>query len=162
MSTASTASTATADAPAFQTGHIGLNVTDLDRSTDFYQSVFGFQVVNESKDAERRFVFLGDGTRLVLTLWQQAEEAFSPRQSGLHHLAFQVDTIAQVKAAEERLRALNAHIYHGGIVPHAEGAQSGGVFFADPDGTRLEIYAPSGANEEGTAPVADGPTCGFF
>ena len=52
-------------------------------------------------------------------------------------------------------------LHHGGIVPHGEGASSGGIFFEDPDGTRLEIYAPAGAN---TAPAPSGtaPTCGFF
>ncbi|MES2462541.1 MAG: VOC family protein, partial [Armatimonadota bacterium] len=37
---------------------------------------------------------------------------------------------------------------------------SGGLFFEDPDGTRLEIYAPSGV--EGTVPTSGAPTCGFF
>jgi hypothetical protein len=35
------------------------------------------------------------------------------------------------------------------------------VFFTDPDGTRLEVYAPSGA-EGATAPAGAAPTCGFF
>lgn len=45
-------------------------------------------------------------------------------------------------------------------MPHREGAQSGGIFFEDPDGTRLEIYAKDGAS--GAAPVTGAPTCGFF
>ena len=155
-------SAAPANAAGFQTGHVGLNVTDLDRSAAFYRAVFGFDVMNEGSDPQRRFVFLGDGARLVLTLWQQAEGAFSSRHAGLHHLSFQVDDIEQVRAAERRLRVLGAPLYHGGIVPHAEGAQSGGVFFADPDGTRLEIYAPSGVDEDAAAPTAGAPTCGFF
>jgi hypothetical protein len=52
-------------------------------------------------------------------------------------------------------------IYHGGIVPHREGADSGGLFFQDPDGIRLEIFAPAGAGRT-PAPHGDGPTCGFF
>ena len=33
-----------------QTGHVGLNVSDLDRSKGFYQQVFGFEVwVNPRK-----------------------------------------------------------------------------------------------------------------
>lgn len=40
--------------------------------------------------------------------------------------------------------------------PHAEGAQSGGVFFEDPDGIRLEIYAPNGAGDQ-TAPTPGAP-----
>ena len=40
-----------------------------------------------------------------------------------------------------------------------EGAASGGLFFTDPDGLRLEPYAPSGI--QGEAPVSGAPTCGF-
>ena len=68
-----------------------------------------------------------------------------PALAGLHHLAFQADAIEEVRAAEERLRALGADFAYEGVVAHGEGAASGGIFFHDPDGTRLEIYAPSGA-----------------
>lgn len=47
-----------------QTGHIGLNVTDLDRSTAFYRSVLGLELVKEGTDPERRFAFLGRDGRL--------------------------------------------------------------------------------------------------
>ncbi len=151
--------------PAFlatmQTGHIGLNVTDLARSRDFYTRAFGLNVMHESHEEGRAFVFLGDGKRLVLTLWQQGEGAFSPGVPGLHHLSFQVNSIEAVREAEGRLRGLDAHFFHEGIVPHSEGGASGGIFFADPDGIRLEIYAPSGA-EGITAPTPGAPTCGFF
>ncbi len=44
---------------------------------------------------------------------------------------------------------MNVPFIYDGIVPHAEGAQSGGIFFEDPDGIRLEIYAPNGAADHG-------------
>ena len=52
-------------------------------------------------------------------------------------------------------------LVYDGVVPHGEGASSGGVFFTDPDGIRLEIYAPSGA-DTAPAPTQGAPTCGFF
>lgn len=38
----------TAATPALQAGHVGLNVTDLGRSTSFYAQVFGLDVLGES------------------------------------------------------------------------------------------------------------------
>lgn len=69
-----------------------------------------------------------------------------------------------VRAAEARVRDAGAEVLHGGVVPHQEGASSGGIFFTDPDGTRIEIYSATGADVVGAhaAPFGDAPTCGFF
>lgn len=141
------------------TAHIGINVTDLERSKEFYGEVFGLSTMGGSDDAPRRFAFLGDGTNIVLTLWEQSEGRFERNRPGLHHLSFMVPSIERVHEAEKKLLLRGATFAYDGVVPHAEGRHSGGIFFEDPDGSRLEIFAPEGA--EGTAPT-DGPACGFF
>jgi lactoylglutathione lyase len=145
-----------------KTGHVGLNVPDVARAVPFYTGVFEWEVLSESTDAGKRYAFLGDGDGIVVTLWEQSDGAFAADQPGLHHLAFQVGAIDEVEAAEARVRELGGSIQHGGIVPHAEGARSGGIFFTDPDGIRLEIYAGDGAHDHGPAPAGAAPTCGFF
>ena len=144
-----------------QTGHVGLNVTDLGRSKAFYREVFGFEAMLESAEEGRRFVFLGDGEKLILTLWEQSEGSFGTGRPGLHHLSFEVPSVDEVRAYEEKLGAVGADFLYEGVVPHAEGAPSGGIFFRDPDGIRLEIYAPTGAEAE-AVPVEGAPACGFF
>lgn len=143
-----------------QTGHIGLNVTNLDRSLEFYRSVLGFETMARSNEAGKRFAFLGDGERLVLTLWEQSEGRFDATSPGLHHLSFQVPAMEDVERALAALRARNVPLIYPEVVAHAEGAASGGIFFEDPDGTRLEIFAASGA--DGNSAPSDGPSCGFF
>jgi lactoylglutathione lyase len=145
----------------FTPGHIGLNVRDLARSKRFYQDVFGFDLAGESNDEGRIFVFLAQNNAIVLTLWQQTDESFATNRAGLHHLAFQVDSIERVKEAEQRLRQLGVVIHYGGVTAHAEGADSGAVYFDDPDGIRLEICAPTGASHS-PAPNSGAPACGFF
>ncbi|HEX6568969.1 MAG TPA: VOC family protein [Acidimicrobiales bacterium] len=154
--------TATTPVPtALTTGHVGVNVVDLDRSLAFYRHVFGFELAAEGAEEGRRWAFLASGGRLLVTLWQQSEGRFSPSAPGLHHLSFEVASIDEVRATEARLREVEAEFVYEGIVPHAESASSGGIYFTDPDGTRLELYAPTGA-ETGTAPSGTAPTCGFF
>lgn len=144
-----------------ETGHIGLNVSDLGKSLNFYREIFGLKVVGESSEAGREFAFLGDGERIVLTLWKQSEARFDAKRSGLHHLSFEVKSIEQVREAERRARQAGAAFLQEGIVAHAEGSSSGGIFFEDPDGIRLEIYTPTGAeNYKASTPGA--PSCGFF
>jgi len=153
--------TTTSGPTALKTGHVGLNVTDLDRSKNFYSAVLGLQVQAEGDDPERRWAFLGRDGQLLVTLWQQASGRFSPATPGLHHLSFQVDSIEEVRAVQDTLDALSAEFAYDGVVPHGEGMASGGIYFADPDGTRLEVYAPSGA-DVAPAPTSGAPTCGFF
>ncbi|MEU2040867.1 VOC family protein [Nocardia niwae] len=148
-------------APRLATGHVGLNVSDLDRSVDFYRRALGFDQLAASADDQRRWAFLGADGKLVVTLWEQSDGAFSTDTPGLHHLSFQVDSIDQVRAVERVLRELSVAFAHDGVVAHGEGVASGGIFFSDPDGIRLEVYAPSGA-ETAPAPSGAAPTCGFF
>ncbi|MEV0292774.1 VOC family protein [Nocardia sp. NPDC050710] len=150
----------TAIAPQLATGHIGLNVSDLDRSVEFYRRALGFEQIAVGGD-DRRWAFLGADGKLVVTLWEQSDGAFSTETPGLHHLSFQVDTIDQVRVVESVLRELAVNFAHDGVVAHGEGVASGGIFFTDPDGIRLEVYAPSGA-ESAPAPSGTAPTCGFF
>jgi len=146
----------TALATSFATGHVGLNVADLERSIGFYTRIFGWSVSGRGDG----YAFLSDETRLVVTLWAQSSGEFSPRTPGLHHLSFEVESVEDVQAVETRVREAGARLHHDGIVPHHEGASSGGLFFEDPDGIRLEVF--TGAHVHGTAPAGTAPTCGFF
>ncbi|MBM7167733.1 VOC family protein [Streptomyces sp. G44] len=150
-----------AKAKTLQTGHVGVNVTDLDRSLAFYRAVFDFEVVAEGKEDDRRWAFLGRDNRMLVALWQQSTGSFPADRPGLHHLSFQVESVDEVKATEQVLRELGAEFHYDGVVPHGENGTSGGIFFTDPDGIRLEIYAPTGA-DPADAPTPSAPTCGFF
>ncbi|MEU4119480.1 VOC family protein [Kitasatospora sp. NPDC028055] len=146
-----------------QTGHVGLNVTDLDRSVAFYRAVLGLDLTHQGTDPERRYALLGRDGRLVITLWQQSTGTFPTSAPGLHHLSFEVADLDEVRATEELLRTLGAEFAYDGVVPHNEGSASGGIFFTDPDGIRLEVYTRTGlADTAAEAPHSSAPTCGFF
>ena len=147
---------------ALSTGHVGLNVTDLARSTVFYQRALGLDVLNEGQDGDREWAFLGRDGSLLITLWRQSTGSFATDLPGLHHLAFQVETLADVRAVQTNLRELGAEFHYDGVVPHQEGGDSGGVYFTDPDGIRLEVYTAAGVAGHEAAPVGAVPACGFF
>ena len=66
-------------------------------------------------------------------------------------------SIEQVATFQNKLSQLNVPLIYEGIVSHGEGMASGGIYFEDPDGIRLEIYSPTGV-ENAPAPTADAPT----
>ncbi|MCD2195393.1 VOC family protein [Actinomycetospora endophytica] len=155
---------------ALGTGHVGINVTDLDRSRRFYLEVLGLELLGESTEDGRRFAFLGNPDvssevfldRLAITLWEQSTGTFSTHAPGLHHLAFHVDSVSDVERVRDRVQSLGVELLHGGeIVPHSTEFDSGGIFFLDPDGTRLEVCAPAGVATE-RAVTGAAPSCGFF
>lgn len=143
------------------TGHVGLNVTDLDVSLAFYGSVLGLELQGRGESQGRSWAFLGRGEELLVTLWQQSAGRFDPKAPGLHHLSFEVGTIEVLIALQGAVSALGLPVEYGGVVSHGSGEDSGGLFFSDPDGIRLEVYTESGGGAL-RAPHADVPTCGFF
>ncbi|ORA25989.1 VOC family protein [Mycobacterium aquaticum] len=151
----------TAITPRLATGHVGLNVTDLERSIEFYRQALGFEPLRIVTEEQHQYAFLGSEGVLRLTLWQQSDGNFSANTPGLHHLSFQVDTIEQVRAVEAVLKEHGVPFAYDGVVAHEDGAASGGIFFTDPDGIRLEVCTPSGA-QDSPAPTGSAPSCGFF
>jgi lactoylglutathione lyase len=146
---------------ALPVGHVGINVTDLDRSIAFYRALLGHDVLATSPDPDQRWALLGSGGAFVVTLWEQARGDYDASRAGLHHLSFQVPDGAAVAAAADRLRGLGVEPLHGGVVAQYQGSDAVGVFFHDPDGTRLEVSCAHGS-AEADAPFGAAPTCGFF
>jgi catechol-2,3-dioxygenase len=142
-------------------GHIGLNVSDLNRSREFYQAIFGLRSMGGADTGAHRYAFLGDGQQVTITLWQQSSGRFSPQAPGLHHLALALPEVGDLERLEQILRARQVPIFYEGIVPHAEGGDSAALYFEDPDGLRIEVFTPHGG--AGRAAVAGAaPACGFF
>lgn len=156
------------------TGHVGINVTDLDRSLPFYAQLLGLQEAFRSDEAGRRYAFLRSGEELVLTLWEQSAGSFNSAAPGLHHLSFRASSPQQLDSATAQVRLLGGTVIRDELI--GDGAQdvAGALFFTDPDGTRLELFLdprPGAATmraEDRAAPgeAADdqpaSPACGFF
>lgn len=135
--------------------HLGLTVTNLDRSKQFYQDVFGWKELGA--DPKMGYAFLTDGTTMI-TLWQQSQNAYDKAHAGLHHVALAVGSADDLVRAEQILRRKGVRIHYDRIVPLMEGAKEAELHFYDPDGIRVELFSAQGG-EGKEAPVRHGPSC---
>jgi len=134
-------------------GHVGILVSDFERSFRFYTDVLGCTVTNRRK-AE-------DGTETAFLRFEEMHHDFvissapegvdvtsaGQRERLIQQVAFEVEN------RDEFLKAL-AHLHSRGVKPImgplTHGIEGGGnlggsgsrsFYFLDPDGNRLEIYA---------------------
>jgi len=95
------------------------------------------------------------GGRTVLTLWEHAGRAIARRGPGLHHLAFEVESVEQVNRTRGLLDSLGARWTEGARI-YPEGPRDAAIHFEDPDGIRIEVYSArrQPESERATARVA--------
>lgn len=130
--------------------HVRLTVTDIDRSRDFYDRVFGFDIAVElpaDADEETKqklwFLFGGviyhfPGGLLGLRPAAEAGETFHPDRVGLDHLSFAVLNVDALHAAATVLDKLG--VTHDGVKVNPG---FGLLEFHDPDGIALELSCPA-------------------
>jgi catechol 2,3-dioxygenase-like lactoylglutathione lyase family enzyme len=86
--------------------HVALTVTDLEAARTFWTAVMGFTVAMESPG----LVILVEARARVLVACVTHEagdrDPFDERRVGLDHVAFEVDSIEQLRAWEGRLTEL--------------------------------------------------------
>lgn len=125
-------------------GHLVLNVTDVERSTRFYRDVVGFQVSRYRPDGSGAFLTCGV-VHHNLALFK-APPGAQPRQKGqigLNHFAFKVESYTALQEAHRRLVDAGAPIDH--VTDHG---MTRSVYFLDPDGIMMELFADAFATEE--------------
>jgi lactoylglutathione lyase len=128
-------------------GHIALNVSDLDVSEAFYLEVLGLRVASESLEFPFRYASLARDGKTVITLWEQSDGRFKKHRAGLHHLAFEADSVEEVNRTKALLENLGARWSEGAQL-YQEGLRSAAIHFKDPDGIRIEVYSPPRAETQ--------------
>lgn len=124
--------------------HLALKVEDLDKTTEFYQNVFGFREVETKKTRDHLSRHLTDGALdFTLIKYDDGTESAESKASGegpcIHHFAIEVDDLEKYS---QQLKQYGCDIISDpGVIP---------VKFRAPGGTVAELvpvgrYKPAGA-----------------
>lgn len=117
--------------------HVVLYVNDLDKMVAFYRDVLGLVKYREHAG---RMVFLTadpdiEDHQLALAKGREGNAKI------IAHIAWRVDTPAEVKEFYERFKTLGVPIDHCVSHAYTEMGNTVSCYFLDPEGNRLEIYA---------------------
>ncbi|HEY7239503.1 MAG TPA: VOC family protein [Burkholderiales bacterium] len=113
--------------------HLALKVEDLERTTEFYQKVFGFKEMNTEKVRDHTSRHLSDGVLdVALIKYDAGTQSAESRASGegpcIHHFAVEVDN---VDMATKQVTSYGCEIISDpGVIP---------VKFRAPGGTVCEL-----------------------
>ena len=121
-------------------GHIKISVSDIKKSKVFYDTLFetlGYEKVDDHPDAA------GWATREGLGVWIEEAEKKKPAYvfgaPGLHHICFKAQSREEVDDAYQFLLKKNVYIFDPPEAYPNYTKKYYAVFFADPDGIKLEL-----------------------
>jgi catechol 2,3-dioxygenase-like lactoylglutathione lyase family enzyme len=125
--------------PDAQLGHIGIYAFDLEKMVDFYSRVFGLMVTDRGKSG--RGVDIAFLSRDPIEHHQVAIAAGRPKDavhSTVQQISFRVSSLENLREyypwlVKERVAKLD---------PRTHG-NAWSIYFADPEGNRVELYCSS-------------------
>lgn len=160
--------------------HFALEVTDVDRSIEFYRKVLGFKLTERHAAGEHPkipvelcFMRLGD-VHHDLVLTHNPAKTYVPRPArpeedvegipAFHHFAVECDSREDWEAVLEKVRSMDVEIVRGPVLhsfvdPRGDGSwgENEAVYILDPDGHRIEIFCNLATiDPDGTHRSADG------
>jgi glyoxylase I family protein len=135
--------------------HIGIGVSDLERSVRFYSEVFGFAqlyqldfennevaATMEQEGTFKSAMLLRDDVRIELLQWVGVPTSGGGKnpmtQLGFTHLSFRVDEIDDLTEAVVAAGGA-VHPQTLSYVGPEGSPQTGLLYYTDPDGTRIEV-----------------------
>jgi catechol-2,3-dioxygenase len=123
--------------PIFRLNHAVLYVRDLERSVAFYRDVLGFETVMTMGGAAAFIQAPGSTNDHDLGLFQIGAGAgpseAGRRTVGLYHLAWEVDTLAELERLAGRLAEA------GALAGASDHGTTKSLYAKDPDGLEFEV-----------------------
>src|SRR5919199_1622553 len=130
--------------PAARIGYVSLNVSDIQRSLEFYQSLLGFSKVQKKSSTSDRVFLSSDETHSsapmleLVQVGQTDSNPVTPRRAGLYHFAILLPERKNLADALLYLSDKQDQVHFDGLADHLV---SEAIYISDPDFNGVEIYS---------------------
>lgn len=112
--------------------HIGITVSNLERSIEFYRELFDFEIIEKYGDVRQAFMRVGE---IVLGLYEV--EGYKNPAGTKNHISFYIDE-EDFEDAVDEIKKREIPIVFG-----PDNLRKGkSVVFLDPDGNQIELCYP--------------------
>ncbi len=129
--------------PSTKIGYVSLNVPDISRSLEFYQTVLGFRIIG--RPSSEKALLSADGSSGLLELLQvKSSEPGFQKRAGLYHFAILLPERRFLADMLLHLRENRDRVYLDGLADHLV---SESIYIRDPDFNGIEIYRDRPSSE---------------
>jgi lactoylglutathione lyase len=114
--------------------HIGMAVSDCEKSSSFYCEILGCEKFGEHHDEKKKFIYLNLGNQIIELIQYLGEEGKTRLAGPIDHLAIEVEDILTEVA---RIKNLGVNFLFDSPQEIFGGKKI--IFFLGPDGERIEL-----------------------
>lgn len=135
--------------PSMKIGHVSLNVSNLERSLDFYHRILGFKVASIHSGEKALLSAAGESSPYLVELLQvranhNSKHTVEPKNAGLYHFAILLQERRYLANMLQNLRDNRDEVHFDGLADHLV---SESIYIRDPDFNGIEIYRDRQASE---------------
>ena len=102
-----------------QLGHLVIRVRDLDKAEEFYTRILGLKIMQKYPD-KGLFMSANEELSHKLAIFRAGDDAPGPdeKRVGLVHMAFQMDSLDDLREIHRRLKSNNINLWNKAHVEH--------------------------------------------
>jgi catechol 2,3-dioxygenase len=127
--------------PSMRIGYVSLNVSDIQRSLEFYQSILGFRVLGRPSNDNALLSSAGNSSSHLVELLQikdkESRRSAAVKSAGLYHFAILLPERKYLADMLQNLSDKRDQMHFDGLADHLV---SESIYIRDPDFNGIEIY----------------------
>jgi catechol 2,3-dioxygenase len=127
--------------PSMRIGYVSLNVSDIQRSLEFYESILGFRVLGRLSNDKALLSTAGNPSSHLVELLQikdkESRRSAAVKSAGLYHFAILLPERKYLADMLQNLSDKRDQVHFDGLADHLV---SEAIYIRDPDFNGIEIY----------------------